>query len=167
MAKYTIQKLDDDDWRIFRAIRLRALAADSEFFGSTFERESNQSEAEWRQALGDDDVAIFVMFENSEPIGMTGVSVYGADASGRTAILWGSWLAPEFRGKGLSNLFYEVRLNWAREHPSIERVIVSHRASNLTSKAANQRFGFVFTRVTERKWNDGSAQEEFHYELNL
>ena len=167
MGKYSIQKLDENDWRTFKQIRLRALASDPHVFGSTFERESKNSKAKWRQTLSDADGAIFILFNDSEPIGMTGIAIYGADTTGRTAILWGSWLEPAYRSKGLSKYFYEARLDWAKKHPQVERVIVTHRASNLTSKAANQKFGFVFTHVTEREWNDGSTEEEFHYELKL
>jgi RimJ/RimL family protein N-acetyltransferase len=64
-------------------------------------------------------------------------------------------------------MLYESRINWAREHPAIERVVVSHRASNHASKFANQNFGFVPTHVTEKVWNDGITETEFHYELIL
>jgi len=167
VAKYTIKKLDENDWRIFKQIRLRALASDPHVFGSTFERESKNSKAEWCQPLSDADGAIFILFSDSEPIGMTGIAIYGVDTTGRTAILWGSWLEPEFRGKGLSRYFYKARLDWAIIHPRVERVIVTHRASNRASKSANQKFGFVKTHVTEKVWNDGITEKEFHYELKL
>ena len=62
---------------------------------------------------------------------------------------------------------YKARLEWIRQQPGVEKVIVSHRASNLASKFANQKFGFVQTHVSERTWPDGITEPEFHYELKF
>jgi RimJ/RimL family protein N-acetyltransferase len=163
----SIKKLDETDWRAFSEVRLRALQTDPQVFGSNYELESKFAEADWRQRLQSTDSAIFMLFWQAAPIGMTGVSVSRDDASGKTGIFWGSWLAPEFRGRGLSALMYETRIAWARAHQSIERILVSHRASNTASKFANQKHGFVFTGTHEKVWTDGAAEDEVCYELIL
>ena len=157
--------MNEDDWQIFKKIRLEALANDPFVFGSTFVAESERTEEQWREFLRSPKYGIFVLFDDAGPRGMTGIVLDRDDPGERTALLWGSWLAPDVRGKGLSKLLYESRIAWAREHPTVERIIVSHRASNLSSKFANQAFGFVPTHVTEKIWNDGVAEQEFHYEL--
>jgi len=167
VSEYSIRQLGENDWQTYKQVRLKALALDPFVFGSNYERESNLSDAEWSKTLSEKNVGIFVLFARTSPIGITGVSVYRDDPSRRTAILWGSWLEPEVRGKGLSKMFYEARITWAREHPTVERLIISHRASNLASKFANQNFGFSLTHVTDKVWNDGITEEEFHYELIL
>ena len=167
MTLHFIRKLDEDDWRIYKEIRLKALKSDPFVFGSNFETESKWSEAEWRSPLQKADVAIFTLFEKGDPIGITGVSVDRNDKSKQTGILWGSWLEPAARGKGLSKMFYEARINWAIGHSTIKRLIISHRASNLSSKFANQKFGFIPTHITEKLWNDNVRESEFHYELIL
>ena len=167
MSEYAIRKLDEDEWHIFRQIRLEALATDPVIFGSTHAGESERTEEQWREPLRSPKGSVFVLFDDHAPKGITGIVLDRDDPSERTALLWGSWLAPELRGNGLSRMLYESRINWAREHPTIERIIVSHRASNLASKFANQNFGFVPTHVTEKVWNDGITEEEFHYELTL
>jgi len=165
VSEYSIRKLGEDDWQIFKHIRLEALATDPFVFGSNSAAESERTEEQWREPLRSPKYGIFVLFEDELPKGITGIVVDRDDPSESTALLWGSWLAPEIRGKGLSKLLYESRITWAREHPWVERIIVSHRASNLSSKFANQAFGFVPTHVTEKIWNDGVAEQEFHYEL--
>ena len=168
MSEYSIRKLGESDWRMYREIRLKALKGDPSVFGSNFEYESNLTEKDWLEPLRRQaDIAIFVIFCWEQPVGITGISVDRDDPTKRTAVLWGSWLELAARGKGLSKLFYEARIKWASEHATVQRVIVSHRASNLSSKFANQKFGFVPTHVTEKLWNDGSAEDEFHYELVL
>ena len=163
----TIRQLTEDDWLEFSRIRLKALQTDPEVFGSNYEKESQMPEAEWRSRLQAKDNAIFLICAGDAPIGMTCVSVDRNDATKKTALLWGSWLAPPFREKGLSELMYQTRIDWAKEQPTVEKIIVSHRASNVASKYANQKHGFVFTHKIERVWTDGTTEDEIFYKLKI
>jgi RimJ/RimL family protein N-acetyltransferase len=108
-----------------------------------------------------------MLFDDETPIGITGVAVDRDDPSKRTAIFWGSWLKPDYRGRGLSKLMYEKRIEWARAHATVRRIVVSHRASNEASKHANQKHGFIFMRSHEKTWVDGVTEDEVYYELLL
>jgi RimJ/RimL family protein N-acetyltransferase len=164
----SIRQLTADDWREFSRVRLKALKSDPLVFGSSYEKESQFAEADWRSRLQQTaDSAVFMLFAGEMPIGITGVSVFRDDPTGKTAMLWGSWLEPDFRGKGLSELIYQARLDWAKRHPNVKRIIVSHRASNLASKYANQKHGFTFTRTHEKVWSDGATEDEVCYELYI
>ncbi len=96
---------------------------------------------------------------------MTGVNVDRNDPTGKRSILWGSWLEPHVRGRGVSVMMYNARINWARNHPVVEKIVVCHRASNLASKFANQKHGFVFTSQNKKTWPDNTVEDEIHYEL--
>lgn len=165
--RVSIKQLAENDWRLLSEIRLKALQSDPSVFGSNYELESKFTQNEWRSRLQSDDSAIFMIFDEETPIGMTGVSVIRDDPTQRTAIYRGSWLAPAFRQKGLSDLMYRTRIEWAKARPGIERIIVSHRASNVASKYANQKHGFVFTRTHEKIRTDGKLEDEVCYELKL
>lgn len=162
-----IRHLNEDDWRLLAQVRLKALKTDPLVFGSNYEYESKFTEADWKSRLTTNNSAIFMLFDEETPIGMTSISVDREDASGKTALLWGSWLEPEYRGKGLSNLIYKTRIEWAKSQPEIEKIIVSHRASNVASKYANQKHGFVFTHTHEKVWTDGKTEDEVCYELKI
>jgi RimJ/RimL family protein N-acetyltransferase len=163
----TIRRLTEDNWLAFSQVRLTALQTDPKVFGSNYERESQMTEAEWRSRLQAKDNAIFLIYENETLIGMTCVSIDRDDATKKTALLWGSWLAPHVRGKGLSKLMYQTRINWAKQQPTAEKIIVSHRASNLASERANQKHGFVTTHKNEKVWTDGATEYEIFYELKI
>lgn len=160
----SIKQLTESDWRELSAVRLRALQTDPSVFGSNYESESKLDETDWRKWFDPAGTAIFMIFDGTRGVGMTCISVYRDDPTNRTAIMWGSWLEPDMRGHGLSGMMYDARIKWAEQHPTIEKIIVSHRASNLASKHANQKHGFSPTHVSERVWPDGTRDEEFHYE---
>lgn len=162
---FTIRKLTEDDWREFSRIRLKALATDPNVFGSNYEREKDTPEDDWRKTLRSEETAVFLIYDDETPIGITCIGIDRNDATKKTALLWGSWLAPEFRGKGLSELMYQARIDWAKRQPTVEKIIVSHRASNLSSKFANQKHGFKFTHKKEKLWTDGITEDDVCYEL--
>lgn len=163
----SVKEAKGSDWQDLRFVRLRALQTDPSVFASNFRKESAMTEADWKNWLQSDDMAIFLVYQNATVIGMSGIAVDRDDASKKRAILWGSWLEPFARGRGLSHVMYRKRIEWAAKHPTIEHVIVSHRASNLSSRRANQKHGFQFTHSTERVWPDGSTEEELFYALNV
>jgi RimJ/RimL family protein N-acetyltransferase len=78
-----------------------------------------------------------------------------------------SFIIPEYRGRGLSQLLYEARLNWIRARSQFRRVVVYHRESNESSRRANQRFGFSVLQRASRKWPDGATEDEVLYELKI
>lgn len=164
---FTIKQLTEKEWREFSRIRLKALLTDPQVFGSNYEKESQMSESDWRSRLKAPDNAIFLIYKNETAVGITCVSVDRHDPSGKTALLWGSWLAPDFRGKNLSALMYQTRIEWAKRQPTVEKIIVSHRAANVASKRANQKHGFVLTHESERIWTDGAVETEIFYELKI
>lgn len=162
----TLRRLMPEDWALLRDIRLRALESDPHVFGSSFAQEKDASEDIWRGRLESPDVAVFGVFDAAGDIaGMTGIAVGKDDPAKATAKLWGSWLRPDLRGRGLSVLMYEKRIDWARAHPTVARIIVSHRASNVASMRANQKHGFTRTHEESHVWHDGVEEGHIFYEL--
>ncbi|HYD19601.1 MAG TPA: GNAT family protein [Patescibacteria group bacterium] len=154
-----------DEWPLYKAVRLRALQTDPKVFGSNYAREVPRPDEEWQRALTRADMGVFGIFEGDAVIGMTGIVIDAEDPS--TAKLWGSWLAPEWRGRGISADMYRARIGWAEAHPTARRIIVSHRESNLASKHANQKHGFVQTHLKPHLWHDGVSEPEVFYALIL
>jgi RimJ/RimL family protein N-acetyltransferase len=156
-----------EDWQMYKAIRLHALQSDPKSFGSPYAKEKSRPDDMWREGVSRADVAIFGVYHYGDLIGMTGAALLADADGGKTVKLWGSWLEPSWRGKGVSEKMYEARLNWARAQPDVRRVIVSHRESNIASKKANQKHGFIPTHQDDRDWPDGAIEPEVFYELVL
>jgi RimJ/RimL family protein N-acetyltransferase len=161
-----IKQLTEGDWQALRSIRLKALQSDPSVFGSNYQKESAYTESDWKKMIQNKNTAIFLLYEDDAPIGMTGISIDREDPTKKRANLWGSWLEPHARRRGLSKTMYLARISWAREHPSIEKIIVSHRASNLSSRYANQKHGFIFTHKLDKIWPDGTQDEHIFYALD-
>jgi len=163
----SIRQLLENDWETVCSIRLKALQSDSGVFSATYEDAAKRTDADWKAYLTGINTAVFSVFDDGQPIGMTGISIERDDPTYKNAFLWGSWLEPAYRGKGISKLMYAARLKWARQHPTCEKIIVSHRESNIASKFANQKHGFAYTHTEERRWPDSKIENELFYEINI
>lgn len=162
-----IVRMMPDDWEKLRDIRLKALQSDPGVFGSNYQKESAYDETVWRSWLTNPKTAIFMIVQDGVGVGMTGVAVNHEDPTGRSAMMWGSWLEKHIRGQGVSEMMYKARINWAKNEEGLEKIVISHRESNLASKFANQKHGFVYTHTEPKVWPDGKEENSVFYSLNL
>lgn len=163
----SIKQINKNDWQKFRTIRLKALQSDPEVFGSHYEREKNYSKQDWIEWVATKTQAIFFIYDDEIPIGMTGIFIPQDTVAKTTAVLWGSWIEPNYRRKGISDLMYQARIDWAKSQPEIKRIQVSHRESNVASKFANQKHGFKLIKEEDKVWHDGISEKDVIYELKL
>lgn len=161
-----LRRLGVDDWRSFREVRLAALAeSPGNYFASLTEAEA-LPDSWWRDLLDQERIALFGLFDDDTPVGITGVFVDRDDPSGRTAAFGMTWIAPSHRGRGLSALYYRERIAWART-AEFARVEVSHRDDNLASGRAMRAAGFHQIGRRSRQWPDGVVADDLVYALDL
>lgn len=167
MCAYSTRPLTIDEWQDLRDMRLKALQDHAGVFGSSYERERANGQQDWEDWLSQDKKCIFGLFTENVLVGITGIITDRDDPTGQTAKMVASYIAPEHRGKGLSALLYEARIEWAKTQENIKRITVGHRTGNEASKRANQAFGFQYIAENETAWPDGQTDNEVCYELKL
>lgn len=163
-----LRELVRSDWPALREIRLHALRTEPGVYFSRYADEAAQADEHWMSlATGDEKHQLFGLFDGEELVGISRVSVDRNDTTGTTAELGTSFIAPEYRGRGLVRKLYEARLAWARARPQFLRVAVGHRRSNEPSRRAIERFGFRWVGDRPHRWPDGSDEDYVDYELLL
>src|SRR6185437_4589389 len=162
--EFIVRQFGKDDWQIYKAIRLEALQKEAALFTSTYQRESVYEDEWWQFSMQNERIALFGLFYHDEVVGLTGILMDESDDSKATLIA--SYIRKEYRSKGLSELFYKARLDWAKKK-GCKQVAVSHRDTNIISRAANQRFGFKFSHSEAITWPDGTTGEKVNYVLDL
>ncbi|MGZ9097214.1 MAG: GNAT family N-acetyltransferase [Micavibrio sp.] len=163
--KITIRPLQSSEWVLLQEIRLKALKTNPQVFSSSYETEKNLSPDEWKSWLTQDNKCVFGLFDQQKIIGLTSIFTLRDDPTGQTALLATSYIEPEYRGQGLSRMFYEARLGWVKTQPQFRKIVVSHRESNEASRRANQSFGFQYIGRRPHIWPDGVSEDEIMYEL--
>jgi len=167
MTAIAIRALEPSQWQAFRDFRLAALKASPGMFHASHDEVAGWPPQEWQAEIKGDDHQVFGLFEGERLIGITAAFTYREDPSGQTAVLAMSFIAPPYRGQGLSRLFYEARLSWIKAQVQFRRILVSHRASNESSRRAILRHGFVPAQTAPRTWPDGRTEDEMFYELEI
>lgn len=108
MDELEVRLLTPDSWRIFQEVRLAALREAPYAFGSTWEREADLSEDEWRERLSKR--AQFVAISEEVVVGTIGAVVTD---DGRTVDLISLWVDPHWRGQGVGDHLVKAVLKWA------------------------------------------------------
>lgn len=161
MGVYKIRQLHENEFLLYKMLRLEAIAEEPSMFRCTLPAETALSENDWKERIKCPR-AVFGLFENESPIGMT--SIIALDA--HIGYLGQSYIRKEYRGIGLSALLFKARMLWAAEM-KIKRLTISHRESNLISKAANQRYGFKYSHRESASWQDGAQEDVLYYVLDM
>jgi len=129
------------DWRLWRELRLAALADAPDAFGSSLADWSGagDTEARWRGRL--EDVALnLVLALDGDPVGMVSGLAPGADGAVELISLW---VAPSARGLGIGGEAVRRILAWVREaHPG-RSVGLSVKSDNDSARRLYERHGFV------------------------
>jgi ribosomal protein S18 acetylase RimI-like enzyme len=131
--------LGQDDWAVFRDIRLSALFEAPYAFGSRWEIEKELTEAQWRANV----VARtrFVVELDGRPAGLAS----GGDSSYTgAAALTSLWVDPAARGKGVGDLLVTTVVDWA-QRAGYDKIFLWVAEGNDRAERLYERNGFART----------------------
>ena len=166
MSEINIRQLNENDWHLYREIRMEALANEPEYF-ATSEDESQFTSAHWIERIMNPNGAIFGLFDHGKIIGVTSIHRENDDPQSYRAWMGQSYIKPEDRGYHLSDLLFETRIAWAIEQKNIIALVVAHREDNEVSKKAIQHDGFKYIGSRTKTYVDGEQANSLVYERPL
>jgi RimJ/RimL family protein N-acetyltransferase len=141
-----IRPLHAEDAAGFQALRLRGLRESPEAFGSTYEEEAGVPLDEIaarlaRGAEGED--VVFGADGEGVLVGVAGLRRDSHRKARHRAHVWGMYVAPEARGRGLGRALLESLIAHARTLTGIERLTLSVVPDNRAARSLYLRLGFV------------------------
>jgi ribosomal protein S18 acetylase RimI-like enzyme len=143
-----IRILTAEDAAAYQALRLRGLRESPASFGSTYENEAGTPLQEIAGRLargaGGDDVT-FGAFDDDGGA-LVGLASLGRGTSLKTrhrAVVWGMYVAPEARGRGVGHALMDALIAHARTLGGVERLTLGVESGNAPARALYQSLGFV------------------------
>ena len=149
MKGLSIRPLRTDEWKLLKALRMRALTDAPDAFAQTIGEIQDEPETYWQQLAKNLRLShheFFIAFLNEEPIGIT----YGhLEATDRHIAQVGSmWVSPTARGKGIGKQLLHRAMSWAAAQGA-QRMRLWVTAGNSPATKLYESSGFVPTGKTD------------------
>lgn len=164
-----IRRLAPPDASIFQTLRLDALGESSSSFGSSYEEEVGLSiEAVESKLQAKPDRGIWGAFRNETLIGTAGLARENLSKLSHRANLWGMYVAPQERGKGIARELLLHVLEFSRTVPGIKKINLSVNAANTAAIKLYESAGFTSFGVEHfALMINGESHDEVHMYLRL
>jgi GNAT superfamily N-acetyltransferase len=172
MADVHIRQLGPSDAAAFQGLRLRGLRECPEAFGSTYDEDQAvplETVAERltgaRTPVGR---AVFGAFDGKDLVGVTGCMQQAKTKARHTAIVWGMYVSPEQRGRGLGRRLLEAIIIEAGNWPAVERLTLTVVERAVAARHLYRAMGFdPFGREPDGLRQDGIRDTVEHLTFTL
>ena len=135
--KISVEIIPPDQWPRLRVIRLKSLQVNPEAFGGTYELESAEDEAVWREKF----TKLDFLIASVDGVDAALMSVEKLDGDfGATCWIGGCWSDPDHRGKGLLRKMFEFVDS---QDPDWKIQGLGVWIDNFSAIAAYEKLGFV------------------------
>ncbi|MBI1273354.1 MAG: GNAT family N-acetyltransferase [Alphaproteobacteria bacterium] len=148
----TVRPITFDDWRAYRDF-YKGLD-DPHMFKGFLQGKNLDDEQTWKdlfqQTIGRQSppFVMFGLWDGDKLVGQSSID-FTVDNDGRvTALLAGSEIAPQYRGHGLVDKFYQARMKYLEDFNG--DIITTIKSDNHASIKAAERNGFVHTGEVDR-----------------
>jgi ribosomal protein S18 acetylase RimI-like enzyme len=135
-----IRLLTETDWIAYRDLRLAALRAEPEAFGSTAEHEESLGDTWFQQTLRSN--FVFAAFRDAAICGLAAWRRNGIGKLAHVGTIWGMYVAPAERGRGTGRALLDAVVAHAAAQ-AVEALKLSVTATNAAAMALYDRCGFV------------------------
>lgn len=164
MDNIQIIKLTPDRWAEYKALRLRALKDDPQAFGSSHAKEAAYSDEKWRERTNDN---VLFASNGDNLIGMMGIWQSEEDKEKKTANVFGVYVIPEFRSKGISKMLMQDLLDKLKSNPDISKLKLTVNKNQLAAVKLYETFGFKTISQEKALLGDGNYYDEYLMEKDL
>jgi ribosomal protein S18 acetylase RimI-like enzyme len=114
LGHVVVRRVGPSDVPVVRRVRLRALAADPDSFGSTYDREAAFPERTWAERVerssAGDEASTLLALRGDEPVGL--VTAIRDEVQQDLFHVFGMWVAPEARREGIGRRLLDEIEAW-------------------------------------------------------
>ena len=164
-----VRTLDSSDVAAFRRLRLSALRECPTAFSSSYEEERDIPLAHAAERMTPDrDRAIFGAFDGETLVGTVGLQRERKLKLAHKAVIWGVYVAPKFRKRGVGRMLLQHALAHAASLPGLLQLTLGANAANPAAIALYESVGFeAFGLERGFLLVDGVLHDELHMAITI
>lgn len=162
--KIQIIKLPPERWNEYKNLWLRALKDDPQAFGDSYNEMIALPDEKWQKRARD-----FMLFASNDDklIGMLGIWQSDQDKENKTANVFGVYVAPEFRGKGISKMLMQTLVDEVKANSDITKLKLTVNKDQVSAVKLYEGFGFEIKSQEKIQLGDGNYYDEYLMEKNI
>lgn len=169
---YIVRRLTPEDAAKFRDLRLYALKETPEAYGSTYEETVDQTVEDFSLRIKSNEVKgsfILGAFEQQENlVGVVGLQREIGIKNSHKAYVWGMYVAPAARRRGVGKLLMSYLMAEARQIPGLERLLLTVVTEKKNALQLYSSFGFqVWGNESKSLKLNGLYFDELHMSVEL
>ncbi len=168
--KIEIVTLPVFSWQEYKELRLRALKTEPQAFYSSYEKEVVYPDDKWQQRLRNVENGKSWMFFarlNGKLVGIVGGYRSKEDIHNNRVQIWGVYVDPQARRKGIAKSLMEKMLEELKKHSDIAIVRTEVNVDQQPAKKLYEKFGFEVAGTESLVLGDGLEHKELIMELRL
>jgi len=167
-----IRALAPSDAAVFQRLRLQGLQESPTAFGSSYAEEVERPLDEVARRLTteeeDESFVLGAFAADGTLLGVTGLHRPARVKTGHKAHVWGMYVAPAFRGRGIGRALLEAVIARAKALPGLRQLNLTVTASNAAARALYRSCGFeTFGLERAALWVDDQYYDTEYMTLQL
>ena len=160
----TLRQLAKEDAVSYRRVRLLGLQESANAFSASYAQEEKMSLDDFARRLEPTPVHWVVgAFEDAELVGVIGFMRDGGDNLRHKGFIWGVYVIPTSRGRGVGRALFEEALRRIDALPGLRRVRLAVATSNEEAIRLYEKLGFIrYGEEHEALCVDGVFHSQYH-----
>ncbi len=147
MQDINIRPVTIEDLVKFRDLRLESLKNEPYAFLVTYDDELQVTEEKWRERIdnsvkGDNGVMVVAETEGNL-VGLVGITYGRHPKIKHSAHIWGTYVTPDFRGKGIGRRLMEKVIEIAKANSSVKKIKIEVVAEQESAAKLYEKMGFI------------------------